>query len=246
MAQKKYHTITVSSLSEYISQMESRINDRYRILLFRGQSIDKALIPKIARHTFKKSREVDEKRMLQEFSTKSFSHLKLNSTTKLEKMTIAQHHGVPTRLLDWTENALTALYFATNKDLPSSQKYAIVWVVSFERKSNYILNDLNTDPFSLKKLRFYKPADIIPRVASQLGWFSIHPKGSGSRKGWYDRVEESLDNDDDSVRLNKFRIHSDCIKKIRETLETCGINEYSIYQDLDSLGRYIFEKYRKD
>lgn len=246
MAHKEYHTITITSLSEYIGQLESRINDRYRIILFRGQSIDKALIPKIARHTFKKSREVDEKRMLQEFSTKSFSHLNFNLTTKLERMTIAQHHGVPTRLLDWTENALTALYFATNKDIPSDKKYAVVWVVSFDRKSDYILDDLSTDPFKLKDLRFYKPADIIPRVASQLGWFSIHPKGSGSMKGWYDRILTSLDNEDETVRLNKFKIPANKIKDIRETLETCGINEYSIFQDLDSLGRYVFRKYRKN
>mgnify|MGYP003664945116 CR=1 FL=1 len=237
---KEYHTTEITSLSEFVKELETRIDDRNRIILFRGQTVDKALIPKIARHLFQKSREKDEQRMLDEFSSKSLAHIKYNPTLKLEHLTIAQHYGIPTRLLDWTENALTALFFATNVELKDSEEFAVVWVLSLQRNSNFLLTDLSKNPFKLNELKLFKPADIIQRVSSQSGWFSIHPYGG---QGYYERIETNLD---ESVRLNKILIPRKKVKSIRETLESCGINEYSIFQDLDSLGRYVFNKYRKN
>lgn len=234
----KYNTSEITTLSEFVKELETRVVDRYRIMLFRGQILDKALIPKIARHSFKKSREVDEQRMLNEFNTKSLAHLKYKPNLVLEQLTIAQHYGIPTRLLDWTENALTALYFATCSDLPATEDFAVVWVLSLDRNSEFVLNDLSVDPFKLNKLKFFKPADIIQRVSSQSGWFSIHPY---SGQGWYERIETNID---DSIRLNKILIPKNKVEKIRDTLESCGINGYTIFQDLDSLGRYLFNKYK--
>ncbi len=234
----EYNTTEIKSLSEFVKELETRIVDRFRIILFRGQNVDKALIPKIARHLFKQSREKDELRMFNEFNTKSLSHIKNNPSLTLEKLTIAQHYGIPTRLLDWTENALAALYFATFSELNEEESHAVIWILSFERDSDFLLSNLDIDPFQLKELKFFKPSDIIQRVSSQSGWFSIHPFRG---QGWYDRIETNLD---DSVRLNKVIIKKKNIIQIRETLESCGINEYSIFQDLDSLGKYIFKKYK--
>jgi len=234
----KYNTTEIKSLSEFVKELETRIDGKFRIILFRGQNVDKALIPKIARHLFKQSREKDEIRMFNEFNTKSLSHINNYPNHTLEKLTIAQHYGIPTRLLDWTENALAALYFATYGDIDDEETHAVLWVLSLERDSSFLINDLTENPFEQKELKFFKPTDIIQRVTSQSGWFSVHPYRG---QGYYDRIETNID---ESIRLNKIKIEKKNIKKIRDTLESCGINEYSIFQDLDSLGRFIFKKYK--
>ena len=234
---QKFHTTEINSLSEFTNQLETRISDKYRILLFRGQSVDKPLIPNIARNIFKKSREVDEKRMFDEFNIQSIQYLSYLPKNELEQLTIAQHHGLPTRLLDWTENALAALYFAVSKESVDSD--AVVWVLSLERDSTLLITDYNIKIFEQTELKFFKPSSIIQRVSSQHGWFSLHPyKG----QGYYDRADQILDGE---YRLNKLIIKQGCAKKILQTLESCGINRHTIFRDLDSLGTHIFEKYKR-
>lgn len=236
---EEHNTTVVNSLSEFILQLETRIGDRYRILLFRGQNTDKPLIPKIARHTFQKSRGVDEKRMLREFIVNANPYVNGELNTVLNQLAVAQHHGIPTRLLDWTENPLTALYFASQEPIKDDEEHAVIWVTSFDRSSDLLVNDPKIDPFVFNKIRFYKPENIIERLSSQSGWLSVHPQ-NGS--GFYQRAEEI---DDESMKLSKVIIPKDKVSGIFETLNSCGVNEFSIFQDLDSLGKYIFRKYKK-
>jgi hypothetical protein len=236
---KTVNTTTIKSLSEFMSLLETRIMDKYRITLFRGQTTDKALIPKIARHIFKKSREVDGKRMLDEFNIHSIQYLTYHPKNELEQLTIAQHYGLPTRLLDWTDNALAALYFAVC-DEPKDEDQAVIWVLSIERDSELLITEPNIKVFEQKTLRLFKPASIIPRVSSQFGWFTLHPFQG---QGFYERADKTYN---ETVRINKVVIAKDCSRRILGTLESCGINRHSIFKDLDSLGQYVFEKYKHE
>jgi len=234
---KKYTSIEIKTLSEFINKIEIRQNDPNRIVLFRGQNTDKALIPKIARHIFVKSREIDEKRMFNDFKLLARPFLRQELLSDIEWLTVAQHHGLPTRLLDWTENPLTALYFATQKNPPLEEQYAVVWVMSLNRESEILLNDLKINPFEIETIKIFKPANFIQRITSQMGWLSIH-KYYG--QGFYGRAE---DLESETVRLTKIMIPSKYVSKINTALNLCGINEFSIYQDLDSLSKTLFEKY---
>lgn len=230
-----FSTTEISSLSEFVKQLETRIIDKKRIILFRGQNVDKALIPNIARHRFKNSRENDEKKMLYEFNIHSSQYLDYHPKNLIEQLTIAQHHGVPTRFLDWTENALAALYFAVSKETEKDNN-AVVWVISFDN-DELLINNYNIEILNEKEIKFFKPNSIIQRISSQHGWFSIHPyKG----QGYYERIDIKTE----KYRLNKITIKNGCSKKILQTLESCGINKHTIFRDLDSLGTYIYKKYK--
>lgn len=233
-----YTETEIKSLSEFIVALETRINDDYKIYLYRGQNTDSALIPKIARHYFKKSRLVDEKRMHNEFQLMATAHLQKEPKSVLESLTIAQHHGLATRLLDWTENPLTSLYFATQVE-PEEEDKSVVFVISIERDSPILLEDLSTDIYDLESVKFFKPSNLISRISSQHGWLSIHPQNG---QGFYKRAEEI---DEIGVKITKLTIPRDHVKGLNRTLKKCGINNYTIFQDLDSLCSSIFEKYKK-
>jgi hypothetical protein len=83
--------------------------------LFRGQSTDEALIPRIARLKPKGKLPNIESLMLREFERLSLPFTEFEPKDEWDLLALAQHHGLPTRLLDWSYSALTALWFCVKK-----------------------------------------------------------------------------------------------------------------------------------
>jgi hypothetical protein len=182
-----------------------------------------------------------------EFQLKARPLLAMPPQSEWEWYFIMQHHGLPTRLLDWTRGSLTGLYFALRDN--EGDRDAAVWVLdpwqlnkesigsaeivfSHERQAQKYLPKL----FSVKEKLPLKPIAIVPpynteRITVQRGTFTVHGR---KRTG----LEEMF-----KSRLVKIIIPKDSIGEMRRTLRRSGITEFTVFPDLDGLGRDISSVY---
>ncbi len=149
--------------------------------IFRGvpaETFD--LVPKIARPGIRKSRDGgahlpycldEEKKTFGEFQRIARPHFTHEPKNDLERLAIAQHHGLPTRLLDWTESLLVAAFFALEAAGVRRNPPAI-----------YAIRDLpvrraHEDPFDKDAdIAIYRPPHISPRIPAQRSLFTVHPR----------------------------------------------------------------------
>ncbi len=186
--------------------------------VFRGQAGDLPLIPKIGRLQPKGELLETEKLLLEEFKrTNPLLISELNPADDWDYLTLGQHFGLPTRFLDWSNNALTALWFATDAALAteSSFSYAVVWVLVAER-SDYQVEVTITHPFEVKETKIFRPRIIKQRINNQSGVFSIQPSGEIKHKSELDKTDSF------SKKLLKIRIPVENFKEIRSDLHYSG------------------------
>ncbi|MGO9620421.1 MAG: FRG domain-containing protein [Desulfobaccales bacterium] len=230
----------VSSISEFLSYVEGIGNDG--LTLLRGQRDDWDLLPKIGRKQLFNHGELTpilekkERIIIEEFRKKSTPFLDKPPKNDWELLAIAQHHGLPTRLLDWTTNPLVALWFVVRKGAGIDRKseFGIVWI--FESKNEDIVNDPSTDlsPFSLSKTMVYIPSHLSSRIAVQNSIFTVHKYIR--LHDWFYKFDSNIR---EKVKLHKIMLSTDFFKEIRITLDVYGINEATMFPGLDGLAKHI-------
>jgi hypothetical protein len=196
--------------------------DDPRAFLFRGVThCEYELIPSVARD-FKPDRfplRKLEDKLLDEFKRRALPWLAtFFPHSDLEWLMVAQHHGVPTRLLDWTRNPLVALYFAC---LSHPDADGTIYVLNVVNKPMEL--PLEANPFTAEDLCYVRPPHISPRIFAQAACFTI------SRN-----PEKPLP---DLWILKKITVKKDHKDSLRRELGNYGISEASLFPGLDGLAR---------
>ena len=229
-----YKSETIGSFSEFVDFVQEHCEEDD--ILFRGQPLDEPLLPKIGRLRLREQFRQSERSMFEEFKRRAIPHLDFTPETDWDWLALAQHHGMATRLLDWTLNPLAALWFAVsmppNKGIKGRRRRGVVWVF-FPDKKDFIIPK-RSSPFRVVGTRVFQPRHVASRISAQAGWFTTHSFVTKDRK--FIPLER---NPRYSAKLYKLRIPPKEFQEMRYQLDRLNINAASLFPDLDGLCKHI-------
>ncbi len=173
-------------------------------------------------------------------------------------LAVAQHHGLPTRLMDWTFSPLVALHFVTADPARFNQD-GVVWCVNHKKVHEHLpaqltetLHDEGADVFTVDLLShvgslakfdalsqevftlFFEPPSIDDRIVNQYALFSVV---SSPEVG----VDDWLQQHPDCYR--RIIIPHELKWEIRDKLDQANINERVLFPGLDGLSRWLRRQY---
>lgn len=212
-------TRTICSMADLHSVLREHWAGHF---LYRGEDASHfSLRPKIGR--------VDQKRLeqgvgleiglLQDFKRRAVAHLDSSVSNDWEWLALAQHHGLATRLLDWTEGPLVAAWFATKDAVRGGDR--VLYALDTDKVAH--ANEARS-PFDLDGVALYHPRHITPRISAQQGVFTAHGSPGDA---W------------ESDAVQRLVLEHPCAIEIHITVEQYGVDESLVFPDLGGLARTI-------
>lgn len=174
-------------------------------------------------------------------------------------LAVAQHHGLPTRLLDWTYSPYVALHFATEK-VETFTADSVIWCVDYAQtnrllpgKLQTLLADEGSDVFTAEMLSrvattlqefdalaettfvvFFEPPSVDERIINQFALFSLISDSQASLEQWLAEHPQVY---------RKIRVPAALKWEVRDKLDQANITERLLYPGLDGLSRWLKRYY---
>ena len=233
----------ISNIAELLAALRENLEGS--VYWYRGQSdVSWRLLPSLARENDGLMRETH---LIAQFKQSASLLLNPIPSNDWEWLTVMQHYRVPTRLLDWSESPLVALYFAVQDHSDSD---GALWILDptklnlesrispdYDRYIPY-LNERTTENYlpdslrseSMTKLR---PIAVIaprntPRMQAQLGVFTVSH-----------RDPTPIEEVGSRQHVRKYRIPSGAKATLRTELELLSFNRFQLFPGLQSLGELL-------
>ena len=188
-----------------------------------------------------------EEHVLRTYIRYSRPHVRSNTSNDWEELFSAQHHGVPTRLLDWTYSPLVAAFFAT-RPCDGEEHERAVWrldwqkihrrfrfpsLALFQRDLDTLfdgggrtspwqlfMRDREAPPFAC----LVEPPSLDERIVAQAAVFTL------CSDKWHS-FDEFLRVHGLADSLTKYVIPSNSVAKIRDQLDLVGVDERRLFPD---------------
>lgn len=214
------------TLKDFVQWASEHSHPRW---VFRGQGEPWPLRPAVGRNQMRYS-PVKETQLFDEFKRLARQHIEnSHALSEWDWLFIAQHHGLPTRLLDWSTNPLVACYFACEESR-NGKRQGTVTAISPRDVGFLDVGEQATGPMSITRTGFIFPTAVASRIVAQRGLFSVH---HAPTVAWRVRDKREF-----------FAIPADLKREIRRLLLGLGVDAQFLMADLDGLAATL--KWRHD
>jgi hypothetical protein len=235
-------SIQVEDWDDLVRVLQSRQFDKSRTI-FRGAPnyCEHKLRPRIGRlidghQPYDRKREESLHERFRQFAA---LHWTAPPASNWDVVALAQHHGLPTRLLDWSFNPLVAVWFALDGRFPQVPSVrepgpsgfrppkhpAVVYARPLPDQVDAETAGYET-VFDVREVLSFLPSHATRRIAVQSGVFTVHPKPD---EDW----------DDDEIVALLLDFHEGTWRRATRKLLRFGFHRYALFPDLDGLSAYL-------